>query len=98
MLDSLVRVSRRVLKVPKAIASLIGVSRGLSENTVANSRERTESALGPIAIAIHVLATGRTRTESRPPAISKPSSELFGNQRVQQASENPSSRSSQSGP
>ena len=75
----MVRVSRRVLKVPKAIASLIGVSRGLSKNTAANSRKRTESALGPIAITIHILATGRTRTKSRPPAISKPSSELFGN-------------------
>lgn len=38
MLDSLVRVSRRVLKVPKAKASPTGVQRSLSEDTAASSR------------------------------------------------------------
>lgn len=61
MLDSLVRVSRRVLKVPKAIASPIGhKKRGLSENIVANSHQRSDAALGPRADARGALATSRT--------------------------------------
>lgn len=47
MLDSLVRVSRRVLKVPKAIASQIGYG-GRFENIVANSHQRSETAQSPI--------------------------------------------------
>lgn len=65
MLDSLVRVSRRVLKLPKAIASQIGVSYEVyPRSPTTNSRTGTESALGPIAaLASNVLVVGRTLTE-----------------------------------
>lgn len=66
MLDSLVRVSRRVLKVPKAIASQTGVYRSLSESTAANSRRGPVPALGPTFGLAAALAAGRTRTGRGP--------------------------------
>jgi len=62
MLNSLVRVSRRVLKVPKAKASPIGVYRVCQNRNFASSRAAPESALGPTAGVPSELAKGLTRT------------------------------------
>lgn len=87
MLDSLVRVSRRVLRVPNAKASWTGVNRGLSESYAASSRSGPVSALGPTD-GLNRPRLPRAGRENRGPApLSAPSSGPAGTPRVRRKAE-----------